>query len=304
MSNQSQTLKHDSTCWVCESRSPREQRCSLPEGDVFHCDACDAESIEPLPTNARLDAAYQCFDAGQIARSSFAAYSEQATEILRKDLAVIGIPENAGGIKPRFLDYGCGGGHFVKAAGNLGFAAFGMDLDSSSQQFGRAQGLSIFAGDASELTVKVGAGLFRAVLLMHVIEHVPRPLDTLRRLISCVEPNGVVIIGVPDQRSFPSVLKKALRVAGIKRAEWGFVQPPIHLHGLSLPTFDVLARKLGMKIVSARKTSPLDQKTFPATDEYWKGLGPQRLVYRVGRWLGSPGHLKVVLQKPESQKAA
>lgn len=284
-----------SACPVC--RSPeRRIAAHLGRYDVLHCRACHSDSVEPLPSDTVLSSAYQDFDAGRIARASFEIFAGQARAILAADLAVAGValppPASA-----RFLDYGCGGGHFVKAAAELGFAACGMDLDEASARFGRSHGLNIAAGTLADVERRFGPGRFRAVLLMHVLEHVPQPRALLEELLRWLEPDGCLLIGVPDQDSFPARLKVFIRRLGLKRSELGFVQPPIHLHGFRMETFQALADALGLELCAARKTGPLDGETFPTSAQYWKGLGAQRAVYQCGRLLGSGGHLKIILRR-------
>jgi SAM-dependent methyltransferase len=282
-------------CPVCLSRLPRRTSAQLGEYDVLHCASCRSDSVEPLPSVAALSQAYQDFDAGRIARDSFATFSSQARGILAADLATANIEVNRG---DRFLDYGCGGGHFVQAAADLGFAAHGLDLDEASSRVGQGRGLRIESGTAADIERVFGATPFRVMLLMHVLEHVPQPRELLDRLASYLAPGGCLIIGVPDQDSFPSHLKIFIRKLGLKRSELGFVQPPIHLHGFRLETFRALAAGLGLELVAARKTGPLDSEAFPSSPLYWKGLAVQRAVYNVGRLLGSGGHLKAILRRP------
>jgi SAM-dependent methyltransferase len=279
------------TCPVCASSTVRSLAVRLGRWEVLHCSACAADSISPSPTDLQLQDAYQDFDAGQIARKSFSKYCDQARTILRNDLAIAGIDTNQPG---RFLDYGCGGGHFVKAAQDLGFSAFGLDLDAASGQFGKEHGMKIERGSAPDIVAKFGTAPFKAIVAMHVVEHVPQPIALLKQLAARLEVGGCLVLGVPDQSSFPARLKILLRKLGVKRGEWGFVQPPIHLHGFQLRTLRTIAPTLQLDIASARKTSPLDPTAFPSNDEYWQGLAMQRKVYQMGRLLGSGGHLKAV----------
>lgn len=63
-------------------------------------------------------------------------------------------------------------------------------------------------------------------------------------------------------------MKKAARLAHIKRRDWGYVQPPIHLDGFSKYTFEVLARQLGLKLSAVSRLSPLDPKKSLTVPEY------------------------------------
>lgn len=268
---------------------------SLPLGEIRECDKCRVHSIHPQPTVEQLIAAYQNFNAGKLARDDFRPYVEQAKEILKADCTTAGLLPIGG---RKFLDYGCGGGHFVKAAAELGMEAWGIDLDEEDAKFGRDHGLRIGIGDYRALD-QLGEQSYSAILANHVLEHVPEPVLVFRTLISKLDRGGVLIVRVPDQDSFPSHLKRALRrFAGIKKAEWGYIQPPIHLHGYSEKTFQEIARINGLELVRLAKISPLDHNEFPTTERYWINLGIHKQVYRLGRLAGSGGHLVAIMRRP------
>lgn len=283
------------SCYVCGQSGTLKIRASLPSGRVLHCSLCNADSIDPLPSSEQLISAYQNFDAGAIAREEFAAYVEQATEILRQDLEIAGIRPGPG---VRFLDYGCGGGHFVKAAINLNIDAWGIDLDEEDAKFGRKAGLRIGVGDYRDLTSCLGLRTYSVILMMHVLEHVLQPREVLSGLLKHLEPGGVLIIRVPDQGALPSKTKMVVKRVGIKSSDWGYVQPPIHLHGYSISTFQELARQLDLDVVHLAKCSPLDPRHFPTTNRYWRNLKIHKQIYRLGRLFGSGGHLVTILKQP------
>jgi SAM-dependent methyltransferase len=292
-------LLSNGQCPACGAGDKRRQVASLTKFRVLRCGNCHTDSVAPLPDNEALARVYDNFDAGVVARESFEEYTDNACTILKSDLQEAGIDNRAQGTK-RFLDYGCGGGHFVRAAGELGFSAFGIDVDDESSKFGAQHGLAIAAGSAADVERNFGPGRFQVILVMHVLEHTLDPHQLLIDLLTKLEPGGCLIIGVPDQDSFPSRLKILMRSFGIKRSELGFVQPPIHLHGFRISSFPVIAAGVGLKVIRSKKTSPVDNASFPTSKLYWKGLAVQRTVYQIGRLLGSGGHLKVTLQRPVS----
>jgi SAM-dependent methyltransferase len=266
----------------------------LVQGRVLKCGMCDVRSIDTLPSSEQLSAAYQNFDAGEIARDQFEAYVGMSKAILNRDLELLGIPVNA---TTSFLDYGCGGGHFVKAAVELGIDAEGIDLDAEDAKFGALHGLRIELGSYDDLAMRFGDKLYDVIQMMHVLEHVPHPSQALHALSARLKPNGALIIRVPDQDSFPSVLKIALRSVGVRSNAYGFIQPPIHLHGFTEASFRVLANQLGLDIVRLSKTSALDSAEFPTTARYWRHLGAQKAAYRIGAAIGSGGYLTAILRK-------
>lgn len=255
---------------------------------MYQCSECGAESVAPLPSEAQYASAYRDFDAGRLARQHFDEYVRFAKELLRR--------AGVAGSKT-FFDYGCGGGHFVRAAEQLGLAAVGMEVDPVSVQAARERGLDVRSGRLPGSDALQGQR-FDGVLAFHVLEHVPSPYETFRSLEQHTAPGGRILIGVPDQCSFPAGAKKMLRGVGIKRSEWGYVQPPIHVHGFRARTLESLGQRFALRLETLERVSPLDRSAFPSTPAYWRGLWAQRAIYALARMLRSPGYLFAVYRKP------
>jgi 2-polyprenyl-3-methyl-5-hydroxy-6-metoxy-1,4-benzoquinol methylase len=259
---------------------------------LSRCNECGGVSVTTTPSEASLAAAYVNFDAGELARRFFPEYQLLAGQILKAELAR---SYRTADSNRSFLDYGCGGGHFLAAAGNMGYRATGMELDTVSVEEARTRGLDVVQGVLPHDRAALGTRQFDVVKCMHVIEHVPAPHQLLMAFRELITNTGVLLLGVPNQGAFPSRLKIALRLAGIKRSEYGFVQPPIHLHGFTPATLVKAAEKAGFAVLWMEEISPLDPAHFPATSEYWSSIPLQRVVYEVGRFFGSPGYLSAAL---------
>jgi SAM-dependent methyltransferase len=281
-------------CVACGEFTSARHIASLSCGSVRQCRSCGAQSIFPLPSAQDLIAAYQNFNAGEIGREEFSAYTQMAKEIIKKDLKWLDINSVSG---LNFLDYGCGAGHFVLAASQLGLNAFGIDIDEEDAKFGKQQGIQVAVGDYHDLNAQLGQVNFDMILMMHVLEHMPNPFEGLQMLVSRLNPNGALIIRVPDQNSVPSRIKRSIRSFGIRSECYGFVQPPIHLHGFSKQYFEYLSDTLDLEIVRISKVSALDVTEFPSTQRYWRNLSWQKLAYWVGCLIGSGGYITAILRK-------
>jgi len=284
-------------CFICGSAERPEPVVDLGEYRVHRCPRCRGESAYPLPDPDTLRAAYQGFDAGRIAREHFEQYSDLAEMMLVNEFAKAGLRLFDEEYSASFLDYGCGGGHFVKAASNLGFRSIGIEFDPVSVAEGRKAGLDVREAGSPDRPDTLEDETFDAILLFHVLEHVTAPFRTLGALADRLRPGGVLFVEVPDQESLPALIKRSARLLGMKKREWGYVQPPIHLHGLSRRSFEVVARELGLTLHEMSQVSPLDPRKFPSNREYWRYLRIQQAVYRLARVMRSPGYLFVVLKK-------
>lgn len=88
------------------------------------------------------------------------------------------------------LDVGCGDGSFLVAARSRGWCVTGLERAPDAA---RAHGITIHTTTADF----VGCG-FDAITLWHSLEHFPDPLQLLQQLTGLLNPNGVIIIAVPN----------------------------------------------------------------------------------------------------------
>lgn len=98
------------------------------------------------------------------------------------------------------LDVGCGNGFFVARMKSLGLRAQGVDFNELAIAHGRqAFGLTeaeISGRSLRELTALPGR--FDFITLFDVLEHLPRPRETLLELRELLAPGGVAIVAVPN----------------------------------------------------------------------------------------------------------
>jgi SAM-dependent methyltransferase len=92
------------------------------------------------------------------------------------------------------LDAGAGRGRLTAALGRQGYRAEGIDASP------RAPGIT-----RASIEEHTAQGL-DAVVLWHVLEHVPDPAATLERVRSWLAPSGVVLVGVPNLDSLQAQL--------------------------------------------------------------------------------------------------
>ena len=108
----------------------------------------------------------------------------------------------------RLLEVGCGSGWRLAEFRRLGWDVVGQEVDEKAATHAReSHGLTVLAGPLEELGLRPSS--FDAVVLNHVIEHVPEPvrlLDECWRLVRqggrlvCVTPNTRGL-GQPDLRA-------------------------------------------------------------------------------------------------------
>lgn len=141
-----------------------------------------------------------------------------------------GLPSGA-----RVLDYGCSTGRVLADLGPT-YQRFGVEINEAAAQKARSRGITILPDAALD---DEGTGLFDAVILADVFEHLLAPTDTLRRLAARLSPGGLLLIvtGLAD----------AVRPRELM-AEYWYMRIPGHLQMISKNHIGWLAFTLGLSI--------------------------------------------------------
>ena len=132
------------------------------------------------------------------------------------DASVFYLPAQPGA---RLLEVGCGTGATLKGLVDLGWRAEGLDFDTNSVLNARAKGLTVHHGDL--LAQKFQDSTFDAIVMSHVIEHVPNPLQVLQESYRILKPGGVLVVLTPNTASFGHWMYGD---------NWRGLEPPRHLH--------------------------------------------------------------------------
>lgn len=99
----------------------------------------------------------------------------------------------------RLLDNGCGNGQLLDGLAAAGWQATGTEFDPAAVAAAREAGHEIHQGSLEDASFPDAH--FEAVVMSHVIEHVPDPLATLRESLRVLEPGGQLVLSTPNLRS-------------------------------------------------------------------------------------------------------
>jgi 2-polyprenyl-3-methyl-5-hydroxy-6-metoxy-1,4-benzoquinol methylase len=96
----------------------------------------------------------------------------------------------------RLLEIGSAGGYFLQAARERGWEVTGVEISEDAARFARdTLGLDVRTGTLESVFLEPGS--FDVAYMGDVLEHVPEPMEALRRLHTLVRPGGVVVIVGP-----------------------------------------------------------------------------------------------------------
>lgn len=174
------------------------------------------------------------------------------------------------------LDYGCGRGETMQLANELGMITQGTDLDPYCVEMATKYGKSTILDPDNPLK-QFGDNSFDVVACFHVLEHVPRPLETLialrklaKRYVLVAVPNlsrprdmirhrnwdGEVNEGHLQSWDHSHFRNLAERHAGLELVEWGF-------DAVKLPPFSTVIEKMFGDKAAMKLETGIFRKLYP-----------------------------------------
>lgn len=228
-------------CGVCGVDDMKVRYQHAPDyitGDLFQvwcCESCGCGQTHPSPAN--LNRYYP---------DKYRRYSPLIAAILRilyrrrveKWVKLFASPGAA-------FEIGCGDGLMLAMLRQRGWRVSGSERTESAAHIARQQyGLEIVAGGLESMDP---SRRFDLVLLNQVLEHLADPAATVSMLASRLEPDGKLIVGVPNLASWQA------RFGG---ATWFHLDAPRHLYHFSLPSLTKLMRDHGLDVESVSYISP------------------------------------------------
>ncbi len=170
----------------------------------------------------------------------------------------------------RLLDFGCGGGAYLKRMHDRGWEVLGLDRSEVAARRVRSElGLSVLAGTLPHPDLRPES--FELITMWQSLEHVHRPLEVLREAYRLLRPGGRLIAAVPNIRSAP------FRWFG---AAWFALDLPRHLTHFSPVTLPEMLRRAGFAVEGVRMVRHNTWLWRSAGRASKLRLGPGRL-----RWL-------------------
>lgn len=120
--------------------------------------------------------------------------------------------------KGQLLDIGAGTGDFLVAAKNDGWQTLGIEPNKNAKTLAENKGVNF----ADQLEV-ISDDSFDVITMWHVLEHVPNLEYQLKQLKRICKPGGIVIIAVPNYKSFDAQYYKEFWAAyDVPRHLWHF----------------------------------------------------------------------------------
>lgn len=137
----------------------------------------------------------------------------------------------------KVLDIGCGAGGNLKTLQDQGWEPYGIEMSEIAAAHARElTGGEIHTGTLESAPFPPGS--FDLVLMSHSLEHLPSPLDALRRIHRLLKDNGLLVVSVPNVHSLEFKLF----------GRWWFpLDPPRHLYHFDRNSLTAALERAGFR---------------------------------------------------------
>lgn len=172
-------------------------------------------------------------------------YNQKELAIFNEELLEITKFDNR---KSLILDIGSAMGAFLKVSMDYYQKSVGLDVSKIMAEFSRKElGIEVFNEKFEDFNY---GEKFSCIHMSHVIEHIPNPSEWLARAKQLMDPEGILVIAVPNMFSFTRVLKLFLRRIGLKSGKWKENwRTPDHLFEPTVPSMLAFLRSNNFEIL-------------------------------------------------------
>ena len=186
--------------------------------DIVQCSSCGIVYLRTRPTKDTMYEIYQQYANDTSHMKPPSSLKEAASHGLRREYFVNEVVTLLDEKKGDWLDIGCGWGALLNYARELGFRPKGIEMTRNCLDFATMQ-LLIPVSNSQLTDSTVSPDSCSIVSMVHVLEHVPNPKETLSTIFNILKPGGLFCGIVPNVNSFWS---KSLK------EDWVWLDPTHH----------------------------------------------------------------------------
>ena len=174
------------TCNLCQSNDYGKLYTLKDKNFVFFVVKCKRCGLVYLNPRLKQDALKNVYAEDSL--SNFNYYFQNKNLDEKTFAARLNSLERYSAKKGSILDIGSSIGTFMSVAKKLGYEPYGIELNEKSANYSKKQGFKLFL-DLDKIKQK-----FNFVNLSDVLEHLPNPQNTLKKIWNLLEDEGIILI--------------------------------------------------------------------------------------------------------------
>lgn len=261
------------SCPVCQSKdissalNAKDFTVSYESFDIWECHQCQLRFTQSIPQESEIGKYYQSEEYISHSNTSKGLINQlyqwvrDFTLVQKRNL----IHKLTGKKTGSLLDIGCGTGEFLGKMKDAGWKVMGLEPDEGAREQGRTNhGITV---EPSEKLFDLTANQYDAISMWHVLEHVHRLDEYLKKINQLLVADGVLIIAVPNYQSAD---------AEWYDSEWAAYDVPRHLYHFSHSSMVQLMDRHGFKLDTIKRM-PFDAFYVSLLSEKYRH-GQPRLV--------------------------
>ncbi len=218
-------MKNIENCPICSGTEFKEflscvdYTVSKDTFNILSCVSCGFHFTSPIPDESEIGKYYKA--ESYVSHSSTnkglinKVYQKVRKHTLKQKLKLVNKESKGNSL----LDIGSGTGHFLNVCKQGGMSVMGLEPDEDARAFAK-ENFDIEAKHIEEL-YNLGAKSFDVITMWHVLEHVYNLKDDLKKIVSALKDDGVLIVAVPNMASYDAKKYKEF---------WAAYDLPIHLY--------------------------------------------------------------------------
>ena len=171
---------------------------------VVHCQECDLEFVNPLPTIKTMQENYQKEmtgnETGTGLHSNYILERQKRFKSFSKlHNSRLSLIERLYPEKGNLLDIGCGAGFFLNSAKERGWNCYGMEILFEYTKYAQEKfALENIHLESIDESLSFKANTFDVITLWDLIEHLRNPLESLKKIPQVMKPGRLLVIWTPN----------------------------------------------------------------------------------------------------------
>ena len=188
-------------CPLCGADKPEPTPYAASPYRVVRCTECSLWYLSPRLEEGAIAQTYaeDTYFGGDGGAAGYADYADQEGSLRQTFRRLLGRLDANGLCGGRLLEIGCGYGYFLDEARPYFDQRVGTELSLGAARHAKNCADEIVVGGVEALPDE---SLFDCIAALHVIEHVYRPTDFVRKAARHLKPGGVMVLAAPDMGSF------------------------------------------------------------------------------------------------------